>query len=293
VRGTGRGGRIVLSDIRAFVEKLQEIAFTEKGGDRRKAAQQQSEQSKDTSQQPTEDFSKWGSVKRESLSSIRKTIGQKMQQSWTSIPHVYQFEEADITSLMKLRKKYKSAYSKKGTKLTLTALVIKAAVHALKEHPLFNASLDQANGEIVKKEYFHIGIAVDTEAGLLVPVIRDADQKDLVALSNELQEIAEKARNRELSTDEMKGSSFTISNLGGIGGTHFTPIVNQPNVAILGVGRGMERPVAKNGKLSSHTILPLCVSYDHRVIDGADGARFIKTLVEVFENFKEDELKTK
>ena len=224
------------------------------------------------------DFSKWGPVTKKPFSSLRQKIAERMVLSWTTIPHVTQFDEADITKLSLLRKTYAPAYEKKGVKLTLTSFVMKAVVAALKKYPQFNSSLDEVSQEVVMKQYIHLGIAVDSEAGLMVPVIRDVDKKSLLELSKDLEVAAEKTRTRKISADEMKGGSFTISNLGGIGGTHFTPIINKPEVAILGVGRGV-------GKL------PLSLSYDHRVIDGADGARFIRAIAEALENFDEKDVK--
>src|SRR5207237_4752675 len=207
-----------------------------------------------------------------------------------TIPHVTQFDEADITGLMDLRKKYTAAYEQKGARLTLTSFALKIVVDTLKKHPAINSSLDEPAHEIVIKEYFHIGVAVDTEAGLMVPVIRDVDKKDLLDLSKELEELAKKARDRKLSADEMKGGSFTISNQGGIGGGHFTPIINKPEVAILGLGRGTVLPMVKGHKIEPRLMLPICVSYDHRVIDGGQAARFVTDLSQAFENFAEDDV---
>jgi pyruvate dehydrogenase E2 component (dihydrolipoamide acetyltransferase) len=265
IKGSEAGGRIVVADLRAYIQNLERSA--------------QSPSSRPATSIPEKvDFSKWGSVTKKPLSSLRQKIAERMLLSWTTIPHVTQFDEADITSLSLLRKKYAPAYEKKGAKLTLTSFIMKAVVVALKKHPNFNASLDDATQEMVFKEYFHLGIAVDTEAGLLVPVLRDVDKKSLLQISKELETLAEKTRQRKVSAEELKGGSFTISNLGGIGGSHFTPIINKPEVAILGVGRGASK-------------LPLSLSYDHRVIDGADGARFIRTIAEALENFNEKEVK--
>lgn len=289
VPGSGHGGRILIEDVQQYIQYLQQMA----DGPRPSAPAAASAPSAAPSKPKPEsiDFSQWGKVKSEPISSLRKTIGRRLQDAWNTIPHVYQFDEADISDVMELRKKHKAAYAKKDASLTLTSVTIKAVVKALKEFPIFNASLDEAKHEIVYKEYFHIGVAVDTEAGLVVPVIRDADKKSILDISIELQELAAKARDRKLSSDEMKGSSFTISNLGGIGGTHFTPIVNPPNTAILGVGRGAVKPVYDGKKFIPRSFMSLCVSYDHRVIDGADGARFITSLVEAIETFPESEIK--
>ena len=202
-----------------------------------------------------------------------------------------QFDEADITELVALRKKYADSYEKKGGHLTLTPFLMKAVVDTLKKNPIFNSSLDEAAEEIVFKDYYHIGIAVDTEQGLIVPVVRDVDKKDLLQLSKELAELAEKARQRKIVADELKGGTFTISNQGGIGGSFFTPIVNRPEVAILGVGRGAVKPVVRGDKIEPRMLLPLGLSYDHRVIDGGMAARFIVELVKAIEQFPEQNAK--
>jgi pyruvate dehydrogenase E2 component (dihydrolipoamide acetyltransferase) len=190
-----------------------------------------------------------------------------------------------------LRKKFAPKYEKKGVRLTLTPLVLKALVETLKQHPIFNSSLDEAANEVVIKGYYHIGIAVDTEQGLIVPVLRDVDKKSVLDLSRELEQLAQKARDRKVSGDELKGGTFTVSNQGAIGGAHFTPIVNKPEVAILGLGRGALKPVARDGKVEIRMMTPLGLSYDHRVIDGGEAARFIVDLVAALQNFKEDAVK--
>lgn len=284
VRGSERGGRIVMADLRTYVQRLQSLASRPRAGagvpDKAKAAPVEAE-----------DFSKWGPITRKPLSQLRKVISQRMSESWRAVPRVTQFDEADITSLMDLRKKYQAAYEAKGARLTLTPLTLKAVVTALQKHPIFNSSLDETAGEIVFKQYYHIGVAVDTEAGLLVPVIRDVDKKDLVQLSREVEELAARARDRKLSLDEMKGGTFTISNQGGIGGGHFTPIVNAPEVAILGLGRGGLKAVVKGKQIEQRLMLPLAISYDHRVIDGGVAARFSVDLVQALENFGEREVR--
>jgi len=284
VRGSERGRRIVMADLRAHVQRLQTIASrsTTEAGMPAKAK---------TAPAEAEDFSRWGEITKKPLSQLRKVIAQRMSGSWTTVPRVTQFDEADITALMELRKKYQAAYEAKGARLTLTPLALKAVVAALKKHPIFNSSLDEAAGEIVFKQYYHIGVAVDTEAGLLVPVIRDVDKKDLLQLSREVEDLAARARERKLSLGEMKGGTFTISNQGGIGGGHFTPIVNAPEVAILGLGRGGWKAVVKDKQIQQRLILPLAVSYDHRVMDGGVAARFTVDLVQALENFEEDAVK--
>jgi pyruvate dehydrogenase E2 component (dihydrolipoamide acetyltransferase) len=206
------------------------------------------------------------------------------------VPHVTQFDAADITNLNEFRKKYSPAYKKKGARLTLTSFVLKILVEALKKHPTLNSSLDEVAQDIVIKNYYHIGVAVDTEAGLIVPVIREIDKKSILELSKELDKLAGKARERKVSAEELKGGTFTLSNQGGIGGAHFTPIVNKPEVAILGLGRGAMQAVVREGKIEPRLMLPLGLSYDHRVIDGGTAARFTVDLVQAFESFNEAEV---
>lgn len=279
VRGTEPGGRIVMGDLRAYIQRLQQGSASSPAASARPAPP------------PAEsvDFAKWGPVTRKAASSLRQKIAQKMLESWTSLPHVTQFDEADITQLLALRKKQVAAYEKEGAHLTITPFVMKAVVAALRKYPVFNSSLDDATQEIVIKQYIHLGVAVDTESGLIVPVVRDADKKSMLEISKDLEALAEKTRQRKISVDELRGGSFTISNLGSIGGTHFTPIINKPEVAILGVGRGVARPVAVADKAQTtvevRTMLPLALSYDHRVIDGADGARFIREIVQQLQSF--------
>ena len=280
VRGSERGGRIVLEDLRAYVQQLQRLAVEPRTAPVAAAP---------TPKPAVEkiDFAKWGPVTRQPMTSLRKIIAQRMHESWASVPRVTQFDEADISSIGALRKKYATKYEKKGGHLTLTPFLMKAVVEALKKHPGFNSSLDEASEEIVLKKYYHIGIAVDTEQGLLVPVIRDVDKKSLLQLSKELAELAEKARQRKVAADDLKGGTFTISNQGGIGGSFFTPMVNKPEVAILGVGRGALKAVVRGAKIEKRMLLPLGLSYDHRVIDGGTAARFIVEVVRALEQFKE------
>jgi len=281
VQGTENGGRITLEDVRAYIEQLQQQSAQPAGAP--------AEPKKPAAERI--DFSQWGSIYKKPLTPLRQTIARRMGESWNTVPRVTQFDEADITALNELRKKYAKAYEAKGTRLTLTPLALKAVVAALKKHPLFNASLDEAAQEIVFKEYYHIGIAVDTEHGLMVPVIRDVDKKSVLQLSKELEELSAKTRDRKVSAEEMKGGSFTISNQGGIGGGAFTPIVNKPEVAILGLARGAMKAVVRDGKIEPRLMLPLGLSYDHRVADGANAARFIVDLVKEFENFNEADVK--
>jgi len=281
VQGSEPGGRITLKDVRDYIQRLQQMAFEKRPV------------SREAFLRPPEsiDFSKWGSVTKKRMSPLRRTVAARTQEAWSTVPHVFQFDEADISALLEMRKKYAPLYEKKGARLTLTALALKAAVVPLKKHPIFNASLDESTQEIVYKEYYHIGVAVDTESGLIVPVIKDVDRKSLFDLSRELGEVAERTRRREVSLGELQGGTLTISNLGGIGGAHFTPIVYKPQSAVIGLGQGTLKPVVRNNQVEIRTMLPVTLSYDHRLIDGADGARFIRDFVEALQNFKEENFK--
>jgi pyruvate dehydrogenase E2 component (dihydrolipoamide acetyltransferase) len=279
VRGSEAGGRVVLADVKNYIQRL--IAGAGKG----KSAAGTVALAKPVAE--SIDFSKWGPVSKKPLTPLRQVIARRMGESWNAVPRVTQFDEADFTRLNELRKKFAAKYEKKGARLTLTPLVLKAVAETLKKHPLFNSSLDEAANEIVLKDYYHIGIAVDTEQGLLVPVIRDVDKKSVLELAKELEQVAAKARDRKISADELKGGTFTISNQGAIGGAHFTPIVNVPEVAILGLGRGALKPVVRDEKVVIRMMTPLGLSYDHRVVDGGEAARFIVDLVAALQDFKE------
>jgi pyruvate dehydrogenase E2 component (dihydrolipoamide acetyltransferase) len=281
VPARGHGGRVELDDVRVYIQNLQALA-----------AQPVGEGAAPKKKAPERiDFSQFGPILKKPLTSLRKTIARRMSESWAAVPRVTQFDEVDITALNELRKKHAPAYEKRGAKLTLTVFAIKAAVAALKKYPIFNSSLDEVAEEIVLKEYFHIGIAVDTEHGLMVPVIRDADKKSMLVIAQELAELAVKTRDRKLTGDQMKGGSFTISNQGGIGGAHFTPIVNWPEVAILGLGRGAVKPAVVAGKVEARLLMPVAISYDHRVIDGGTAARFTADLGAAFQNIAEKDVK--
>ncbi|MBI3306994.1 MAG: 2-oxo acid dehydrogenase subunit E2 [Candidatus Omnitrophica bacterium] len=283
IRGTEPGGRISLQDIKNYIARLEKGAASPK-------SEGQAPSRQAASAAPSIDFSKWGPVERKPMTVLRKKISEKMTESWTTIPHVTQFADADITGILALRKKYADQYESKGARLTVTTFIIQALASVLKKHPIFNSSMDEAAGEIVFKNYYHLGIAVDTEQGLIVPVLKDFDKKDMAQLSKELSGLAERTRQRKVSIDDLQGSSFTISNQGGIGGAHFTPIVNKPEVAILGLGQGVKKPVVINDKVEVRMILPLALSYDHRVIDGANAARFITDLTAAIESFDEKKL---
>ena len=270
VAGSGAGGRISIEDIKNHAQRL--LTDTSRY---RVAAEPLAV--------ALPDFTRWGEVEREPMSSVRRTTAEHMAQAWSTIPHVTQHAKADITALEDLRKHYTVRTEAAGGKLTVTAIVLKVVATALKLFPQFNASLDMDRQEIVYKRFYHIGVAVDTDRGLLVPVIRDVDQKSLVQLSVELTEVAEKARSKKITLAEMQGGTFTVTNLGGIGGSHFSPIINAPEVAILGLARSGIEPQYIDGQFVPRLMLPLSLSYDHRLIDGADGARFIRWVVEALE----------
>lgn len=275
VKGTGPGDRITAEDVNKYAEQDDADEQDEKA-DKKKDAKDKGKKSPD--------FAKWGLISVEPMSRIRKLTATNVQQAWQTIPHVTQFDEADITNLENFRLNNQDKITKAGGKLTVTALLLKIVGFALQKFPQFNASLDEANDQIIYKHYYHVGIAVDTEQGLLVPVVRDVNKKSLIDISVELNELAEKARDKKISSDEMQGGSFTISNLGGIGGTGFTPIVYAPQVAILGVARSKYQQVLVDDEFQKRLVIPLSLSYDHRVIDGADGARFLRWICQVIED---------
>jgi pyruvate dehydrogenase E2 component (dihydrolipoamide acetyltransferase) len=263
VSATGKKGRVVLEDVHQFVKS--NLQGGGGGG-------------LSVSEAPVIDFSQFGEVETAALSRIKKISGKILHRNWVTIPHITQLDEADITDLEAFRQENKAAVQKQGAKLTPLVFIMKAVAHSLKAFPNFNASLDASGENLILKRYFHIGIAVDTPNGLVVPVVRDVDQKGVVELALELGEISKKAREGKLLPRDMKGGCFSISSLGGIGGTAFTPIINAPEVAILGVSKSEIKPKMIDGEFKPRLMLPLCLSYDHRVIDGADGARFITHL---------------
>ncbi len=287
VKGSESGGRIVMADVRAYIQKLIKLAA--KGKAAPAAAASAAAPAKPVAE--SIDFSQWGEITKKPMSGLRKVIARRMVESVTTIPQVTQFDDIDITALNDLRKKFAADYEKAGARLTLTPFAIKALVAALKKHPIMNSSLDEATEEIVFKDYYHIGIAVDTDAGLMVPVIKDADKKSLLEISKELEEIAKKARDRKLSADDMKGGTFTISNQGGIGGAHFTPIVNKPEVGIFGMGRGGLKPVVVGKEVQVRLLMPIAISYDHRLIDGGTAARFTVDLAAAYAAITEADVK--
>ncbi|MEX1231532.1 MAG: 2-oxo acid dehydrogenase subunit E2 [Planctomycetaceae bacterium] len=269
VRASGPGGRVTQEDVQNFVKAHMKSI----GGD----ASVPSAPAGRTAP-PLPDFSPFGEVERKKLSRLAQAAANNLSLAWQMIPHVTQHDLADITELETARKKFMDASGKGGPKVTMTAAAVKAIVTMLKVFPQFNASFDPQANELVLKHYYHIGVAVDTEAGLVVPVIRDADHKTILQIAEELATLAQKARDRKLDLKEMQGGSFTITNLGGIGGTYFTPIVNYPEVAILGMSRSRWQMEVINGQPTPRLLLPLSLSYDHRVINGADAARFVSRL---------------
>jgi pyruvate dehydrogenase E2 component (dihydrolipoamide acetyltransferase) len=275
VSGSGPKGRISDDDVKEFAKGIITAAQSGKGGGGGAGIPTE----------PLPDFSKWGEVERVPMRAVRRKTAEHLSVAWLNIPHVTQQEYADITGLEDLRRRYRKTVEAAGGNLTVTAVAVKIVAAALKHFPQFNASIDVASGEIIQKKYVHIGVAVDTDRGLLVPVIRDADKKSLIQIAVDLSQLSEKARTRKIAAEEMQGGCFSISNLGGIGGSFFTPIVNSPEVAILGISRGRFTPVydEASGEFTARQLLPLSLSYDHRVIDGADGIRFLRWVAEAFE----------
>jgi pyruvate dehydrogenase E2 component (dihydrolipoamide acetyltransferase) len=280
VRGSGEKGRITQADVQEFVKGVM------RGTPVAPAPAARGGLGFELPEWPQVDFAKFGPVETKPLTRIRKLSGAFLHRNWVSIPHVTQHDEADITELEAFRKENAQVAEKGGFKLTMLAFLVKAAVNALKEFPEFNASLDKTGDNLIIKRYYHIGVAVDTPDGLLVPVIRDADRKGVFDLAKELAEVSKAAREKKLKPDAMRGGTFSISSLGGIGGTSFTPIINAPEVAILGVARSQMRPVFKDGAFVPRLMLPLSLAYDHRVIDGAAGARFTSYLASVLSDIR-------
>jgi pyruvate dehydrogenase E2 component (dihydrolipoyllysine-residue acetyltransferase) len=265
VPASGRGGRVTPEDVKSFVrdQVTGPVRAAEPGT---------------LAAPPLPDFAQWGEIERRPIPGIRRRIAENLSLAWRLCPQVTQYDQADVTELEAGRRRYLETLPPGAPKVTMTVLAIKAVVAALKAFPQFNSSLDTAADAWVFKKYYHIGVAVDTEHGLLVPVVRDADRKNALDLAQELADLAERARARKLGPEEMRGGTFTITNLGGIGGTAFSPIVNYPEVAILGISRAAWQSVVIDGSAQIRLVLPLCLSYDHRVIDGADGARFTSYL---------------
>jgi pyruvate dehydrogenase E2 component (dihydrolipoamide acetyltransferase) len=271
VKGSGPGGRISEEDVKAYAKALLV------------AAASTAPTATHVAEPVLPDFSKWGKIERVSIRGVRRKTAEHLWEAWNTIPHVTQNDRADITELEQLRARFAPRAQEAGGKMTVTAIALKVCASALKVFPQFNASIDMTREEIIYKQYIHIGVAVDTDRGLLVPVIHDVDKKNIVELAAELTQLSKKAREKKLTPQEMEGGTFTITNLGGIGGTGFSPIVNHPEVAILGLSRSSMEPVWLNGKFEPRLVLPLSLSYDHRLIDGADAARFLRWIAEAFE----------
>jgi len=280
VRGGGPGGRILEEDVKSFTRRAMEQGGTAAG----RAAGEHEAAPAAAGALELPDFSRWGEVRREPMSRVRRITARSTGAAWGAIPHVTQFDQAEATAVERFRRRYADAVAAAGGKLTVTSILLKVAASALRAFPQVNASLDMQAEEIIYKGYVHIGVAVDTDRGLLVPVVRDVDRKGVTELAVELGDLAERARNKKIKPDELEGATFTLSNLGGIGGTAFTPIVYHPQAAILGVARARAEVVLEDGTPRERTILPLSLSYDHRLIDGADGARFLRWIVEALED---------
>ncbi len=272
VQGSGRKGRILKPDVQSWVKKTLAEPAAAAG-----AA---------LPEMPVIDFSKFGEVERVPLTRVQKISGPNLRRAWLHVPHVTQHDEADITELEAFRQQHKGEAKAEGFNLTPLAFVLKASVAALQKFPKVNSSLDPDGESLVLKRYYHLGVAVDTEEGLVVPVVRDVDRKGVFELARELAEVSAQARERKLKPDQLRGASFTVSSLGGIGGTAFTPIVNAPEVAILGVSRATERPVWRDGEVTGRLILPVSLSYDHRVVDGALAVRFTTYLCQVLSDLR-------
>ena len=271
VPGSGPGGRISQDDVKEHARRILSSVGSAAAGGAARATR------------ALPDFQKWGEVERQALSNIRRATSEHLSYAWNTIPHVTQFDKADVTSIEALRRKYKDQVAKAGGNLTVTAMLVRILATAVRTFPQFNASIDTERAELVYKKYVNVGVAVDTDRGLLVPVIRNADRKNITEISVEIQQAAEKAREKKLTLEDMSGGGITISNLGGIGGTYFTPIVNWPEVAILGVSRAITEPTWRNEEFVPRQMLPLSLSYDHRVIDGADAIRFVRWVAEALE----------
>ncbi|MFY9647765.1 MAG: dihydrolipoyllysine-residue acetyltransferase [Terriglobales bacterium] len=272
VAGSGPGGRISQDDVKQAAKSALMQATAAAQAPRGNFAEPD-----------LPDFAKWGKTERVSMRGVRRKTAEHLRQAWNTIPHVTQQDRADITELEQLRARFAPRAEEAGGKMTVTAIALKVCSAALKVFPQFNASIDMGKEEIIYKQYINIGVAVDTDRGLLVPVIRDVDKKNIVELAAEMTQLSKKARDRKLTPEEMEGGTFTITNLGGIGGTGFSPIVNHPEVAILGLSRSRMEPEWVNNKFEPRLILPLSLSYDHRLIDGADAARFLRWIAEAFE----------
>ncbi len=273
VTGTKRGGRIDIEDVKKFVKEQNSVST--------------GSASRGVGFAPVKlpDFSKFGEIKVEAATNLRKIISERMSRNWATIPHVNQFQDIDISEISNVAKSHGAEFKEKGSSASPTNFFIKAMAMCLKEFPIFNSSFDEEGGDIIMKNYFNVGVAVDTPSGLIVPVLKGVDQMSIFDIGKNLKELAQKTRERKIVPDDLAGGCMTLTNLGGIGGTHFTPIINAPEVAILGLGRAQVKPVYIDGELQPRTIAQVTLAYDHRVIDGADGARFVHRLKDIMENF--------
>ena len=301
VHGTGPGGRIVKEDVERYnLQNQDDGRSAARAPAARPAAQPAAEARPARTEapaaslppgampmlgaEPLPDFSQWGPVRREKISQMRKAIARQMVRAYLMIPAVTHGDEVDVTDLETFRKEQGEMFAEKGAKLTLTAFMLKAVAGALQQFPQFNSSFDDASGEIVYKDYYHIGVAVDTPRGLMVPVLRDVDRKGLVRISKEMKDIADRAREFKVPVEELRGGTFTVTNVGSLGGTMSTPMINYPEVAILGMGKLEAKPVVRKGEIVIRKMLPLFLTFDHRAVDGADAARFIRTIMSFLEN---------
>jgi len=297
VHGTGPGGRIVREDVERYnLQNRDDGRPAPRSAAERPASDARPARSEAPAQtlppgampmlgsEPLPDFSQWGPVRREKISQMRKAIARQMVKAYLMIPAVTHGDEVDVTDLETFRKEQGEMFAEKGAKLTLTAFMLKAVAGALQQFPQFNSSFDDASGEIVYKDYYHIGVAVDTPRGLMVPVLRDVDRKGLVRISKEMKDLADRARDFKVPVEELRGGTFTVTNVGSLGGTMSTPMINYPEVAILGMGKLEPKPVVRNGEIVIRKMLPLFLTFDHRAVDGADAARFIRTIMSFLEN---------
>ncbi len=301
VHGTGPGGRIVREDVERYNLQNQDDGRSAARAPaartpERPAAESRTARSEAPAQslppgampalgaEALPDFSQWGPVRRERISQMRKAIARQMVKAYLMIPAVTHGDEVDVTDLETFRKEQGEMFAEKGAKLTLTAFMLKAVAGALQQFPQFNSSFDDAAGEIVYKDYYHIGVAVDTPRGLMVPVLRDVDRKGLVRISKEMKDLADRAREFKVPVEELRGGTFTVTNVGSLGGTMSTPMINYPEVAILGMGKLEAKPVVRKGEIVIRKMLPLFLTFDHRAVDGADAARFIRTIMSFLEN---------
>jgi pyruvate dehydrogenase E2 component (dihydrolipoamide acetyltransferase) len=273
IQGSGQKGRITEEDVKLYVKTILAAASDTGAGAHGGGS------GRGLPAVALPDFAQFGPIEIRPLSRVQRISGPRLHASWVNLPHVTQFDEADITALEEMRKGLKDAAEVAAVKLTALAFIVRACVKALQQFPAFNSSLDERGENLIQKKYFHIGFAADTPHGLMVPVIRDANRKDIYEIARDVGALSAKARAGKLAAGEMQGGTFTISSLGSLGGTGFTPIINAPEVAILGVSRASMKPVFQDGSLVPRMMLPLCLSYDHRVIDGVAGARFMNFLV--------------